>query len=149
MARPALLLTLLLLAPAHAIALEGRVVDDRSGAPIANAEVSILGLTGVVRTDKEGRFVWTPDPVPPFEVLVVLPGGRVLKPVLIEWVDGSSPLEVRVAPLVEESVTVSGSAPGIEATPASGTAMLSHRELELRQPTSLVQALENVAGVST
>ena len=81
-------------------------------------------------------------------MLVVLPGGRVLKPVLIETIDPARTLEVRVSPILEESVTVSGSAPGIEATPASGTTMLSHRELELRQPATLVQALENVAGVS-
>lgn len=141
----------LVLVPAGLLAaagLEGVVIDARTGAPIAHAEVSILGYTGTVHTDVEGRFIWTPPPVPPFEVLVVLPGGRVLKPVLIETVDPARALEVRVSPILEESVTVSGSAPGIEATPASGTTMLSHRELELRQPATLVQALENVAGVS-
>jgi hypothetical protein len=27
----------------------------------------------VQRTDTDGRFLWLPDPVPPFEVLIVLP----------------------------------------------------------------------------
>jgi hemoglobin/transferrin/lactoferrin receptor protein len=137
------------LAPVHVLALEGRVADDRSGAPIANAEVSILGYPGVTTTDKDGRFVWTPDPTPPFEVLVVLPGGRVLKPVLIEKVDPAAPIVINVAALVEESVTVSGTAPHIETTPANGTTLLSNREMAVRQPATLVQALENVAGASS
>src|SRR5512138_966633 len=52
-----------------AFALEGRVLDLRTGAAIANAEVSILGRSGSAVTDSDGRFTWKPDPAPPFEVL--------------------------------------------------------------------------------
>ena len=48
-----------------ATGLEGVVIDSRTGAPIAHAEVSILGYTGTVHTDVEGRFIWAPAPVPP------------------------------------------------------------------------------------
>lgn len=132
----------------HAFALQGRVVDQRSGAPIANAEVSVLGRPGVAITDGDGRFVWTPDPVPPFEVLVILPGGRVLKPVLVESLGQAQPLLIAVTTLVEESVTVTGSAPSIEAPSASGTTLLTARDLQARQPATLVQALETTPGVS-
>ncbi len=50
----------------------------------------MLGYPGVTTTDTDGRFTWTPDPVPPFEVLVVLAGGRVLKPVLIDKLESGA-----------------------------------------------------------
>jgi outer membrane receptor protein involved in Fe transport len=115
---------------------------------LTNAEVSILGLPGAVQTDEHGRFVWKPDPVPPFEVLVVLPGGRVLKPVLVETLAQGQPLLIEVSSVIEESLTVTGSAPSIETTAASGTTLLTAREIQTRQPTTLVQALENTAGVA-
>ncbi|HSL22239.1 MAG TPA: TonB-dependent receptor [Vicinamibacterales bacterium] len=131
-----------------ALALEGRVVDQRNGRPITNAEVSILGRPGATITDEDGRFSWKPDPVPPFEVLVVLPGGRVLKPVLVESLGQGQPLLIEVTALVEESVTVTGSAPSIEAPSASGTTLLTARDLQSRQPATLVQALETTPGVA-
>jgi outer membrane receptor protein involved in Fe transport len=142
------ILVSLLLAARPVWGLEGRVIDQRTGEPVANAELSILGLPGAVRTDEQGRFVWKPDPVPPFEMLVVLPGGRVLKPVLIETLAQGQPLQIHVTSIVEESVTVTGSAPSIEATAASGTTFLSSREIQSRQPVTLVQALENTPGVA-
>jgi outer membrane receptor protein involved in Fe transport len=132
-----------------ALALEGRIVDSRTGQPVANAEVSILGRPGVARTDADGRFRWEPDPAPPFEVLVIMAGGQHAKPVLVEAVPAGGPLTVTIEPLVEESVTVSAAAPSIVATAASGTTTVSGRDLEVRQPANLAQALETVAGVST
>ena len=41
--------TILAASAAHAGAFQGRVIDDRTGKPIANAEVSILGMTGSVK----------------------------------------------------------------------------------------------------
>lgn len=142
------LVVLLLVLATPLFALEGRVVDKRTGTPLANAEVSILGRPGTTVTDEAGRFSWRPDPVPPFEVLVVLPGGRVLRPVLVESLSQGQPLLIEVASLVEESVTVTGSAPSIEAPAASGTTLLTTRELQSRQPTTLVQALETTPGVA-
>jgi hypothetical protein len=128
LARGWLPLALVLLSAAPVLALEGRVIDQRTGTPVANAEISVLGRPGATMTDASGRFSWKPDPVPPFEVLVVLPGGRVLKPVLIESLGQGQPLLIEVTTLVEESVTVTGSAPSIEAPSARGTTLLTTRD---------------------
>lgn len=131
------------------LALDGIVIDERTGQPIAHAEVAILGRQGAVYTDGDGRFSWRPTPAVPFEIMVILPGERYTKPVLVERLPGSGPLEVRVSMLVEESVTVTGgAAPDIEATPGAATALLSGREMQTRMPANLAQVLENVAGVS-
>lgn len=144
-----LLPIILLAVAAPALALEGRVVDKSTGQPIANAEVSILGRPGAVVTDAAGRFSWRPDPTPPFEILVVLPGERYTKPVLIESLPAGGPLLVEVMPLVTETVTVTaGAAPDIETTPANATTLLTRADLDIRQPVNITQALENVAGVS-
>ncbi len=140
------LVTLLGAAPARAF--EGRVVDRATGAPVARAEVTILGLPGVTFTDAEGRFTWKPDPQPPFEILVVLPGGRFMRPVLIDTLPADGVLTIEVAPLADEAITVVGSAPSIESTPGSATTTLSRRDLVDRQPATLAETLVSVAGVS-
>ncbi|MGH9348742.1 MAG: TonB-dependent receptor, partial [Vicinamibacterales bacterium] len=141
---------LILFGFAHpALALQGLVVDRETRAPLVNAEVSILGRPGKVITDANGRFTWQPDPTPPFEVLVVLSGERYTKPVLIEAVPTDGPLVVEVSPLVSESITVTGgAAPDIQTTPGSGATLLTNADLMSRQPVNLMQALENVPGVS-
>lgn len=139
-----------LLIGADAFATEGVVIDERTGTPLARVEVTILGRPGSVYTDAEGRFSWKPDLTPPFEVLVILPGERFTKPVLVEKVPADALLEVRISPLVDETVTVTaGTAPDIEATMANATTLLPSREIQNRQPANLTQALETVAGVST
>ena len=127
-------------------AFEGRVVDAQ-GRPVVGAEITILGRAGESRTNADGRFTWVPDPPTPFEVLVVAPGGVYMKPILVERLPGGV-LELTVAPLVNEVVTVSGSAASIETSPGAGTATLTATEIQTRTPANLVQALENVAGVN-
>ena len=51
-------------------------------------------------------------------------------------------------PLLSEAVTVSGSAPGIESTPAAGTTTVSGRDVAVAAALEPVQAVENVAGVN-
>lgn len=149
MFRISTLVLLLLAVSAPAFALEGRVIDKATGNPIAGAEVSILGRPGSAMTDAEGRFFWQPDPAPPFEVLVVLRGERYTKPVLIEALPESGALEVTVEALVSEAVTVTaGAAPDIQTTPGNGATLLTRADLDIRQPVNLMQALENVPGVS-
>ena len=141
--------TVVLAVASPVFALDGRVVDARTGKPVARAEVTILGRSGAVYTDAEGRFSIKPDPVPPFEVLVILPGERFTKPVLIESLPADGPLEVRISSLVDESVTVTaGAAPDIEATSAAATSLIPSQEIVMRQPANLTQALESTAGVS-
>ena len=136
----------LFLAPTTGFAFDGRIVTAEAK-PVAGAEVTVLGHTGVARTDADGRFTWAPDPAPPFEILVIAPGGVYMKPVLVERVTGGS-LDLTVTPMVSELVTVSGSAASIETTPASATATVTSGDIQTRVPANLVQALENVAGVS-
>ena len=133
--------------PLPAFAFKGRVVDQQ-GRPVAKATVSILGRTGEATTDRDGRFEWKPDPPPPFEILVIDAGGNYSKPVIIDVLNAETELVVTVTPLVSESVMVSGSAPSIEATPGAGTTSISGRDVAVRQPTNLMQAVENVAGVN-
>lgn len=142
---PFVLICLVLASPAAAF--RGRIVDQQ-GRPVAKAIVSILGRTGEAITDPEGRFVWQPDPPTPFEIFVIDANGNYAKPVLIETLDPGQELQVTVMSLVSESVTVTGSAPSIESTPGSGTTSLSGRDVAVRQPSNLMQAIENVAGVN-
>ena len=57
---------LLLLAIASAAAaqtttrFEGRLVREDTGAPVVGATLSIVGVSGSVRTDEDGRFIWAP-----------------------------------------------------------------------------------------
>ena len=145
--RTAVFVVICLCFSAEAFAFRGRVID-RDGKPVANATVSILGRTGEAITDKEGRFVFQPDPPVPFEILVIDGAGTYSRPILIQSLDGAGELLVTIAPILNESVTVSGSAPSIESTPGSATSSLSARDVAVRQPANLMQAIENVAGVN-
>ncbi len=136
----------LLLTVAPALAFDGRVVDT-DGKPVANAVVSILGRSGEAITDADGRFEWQPDPAPPFEVLVIQANGTYMKPVLVTDL-GTAVVTIEVEALVNEAVTVSGSAPSIESTPGAGATTLSGVDIATRQPSNLIQAIETVAGVS-
>jgi hemoglobin/transferrin/lactoferrin receptor protein len=124
----------------------GRVVDEQSKKPVSGALISIAGFPGSAKTDADGNFTWEPRPATPFQVIVVLPSGQVAKPVLIEKVDG--PATIPVNALADESVTVVGAAPSIEATPAAGTTLLSQLQIARRSPEHLLQALETVPGVN-
>jgi outer membrane receptor for ferrienterochelin and colicins len=135
--------------PAAAEALEGRVIDARTRQPIAGAEVTIAGLMGSVKTDADGRFTWRPDPTPPFLIVVILPDGRVGRPIEVRSLDPAAILTVPVQAAVTEEVTVtSGVAPSIDATPGAAMTMLTSRELQQRAPANLMQAVENVPGVN-
>lgn len=121
---------------------------QKDGTPVVGAEVAVLGRTGMARTDAQGRFTWAPDPALPFELLVLLPGGRLASPVLVESLPASGSLQVVPESLAEAVTVTSGAALGIEGAPASAAAHVSGRAFEARQPANLAQALENVAGVS-
>lgn len=139
-------MTILLGCATSAVAWQAQVVLA-NGEPAAGATVVILGRTGEAVTDAAGRFEWAPDPSPPFEVLVVLQDGTYMRPVVIERLF-SGPTVLTVLSLVSEAVTVTGSAPSIESSPASAGTTVSGRDVELRQPANLIQAIENVAGVN-
>lgn len=145
-----LLIALCAATPAWASAdFRGRLIHKQDGRPIAGAEVLIVGLTGSVKTDADGRFSWNPPPATPFEVLVVLPGGRVTRPTRVATHDWSAVLTIEIESVLNEEVTVTaGVAPSIDAAAGAGMTMLTARDIALRLPSNLNQALENVPGVS-
>ena len=55
--------------------IDGRLVDARGGAPVAGAEITIVGRSGSVRTDALGRFQWPAIPPLPIDVIAVWEGG--------------------------------------------------------------------------
>lgn len=128
--------------------MSGRLVDARSGSPIANARIAIVGERGSVRTDDRGRFEWPVTPPLPVLVIVVLPDGRVARPIHVAPAGGVRELTLRVEPALAESVVVTGAAPTIDSPAASATTLLTRGELELRHPATVSQALDGVPGVS-
>jgi hemoglobin/transferrin/lactoferrin receptor protein len=128
-------------------ALEARLVHEGSESPVAGATVSVAGTTVTALTDAEGRFSLVPAPSIPFQLLVVLAGGQVARPVLVDE-RPDSVLTIAVAALADEAISVLGAAPSIDAAPASATTVLSATQLASRSPENLMQALETVPGVS-
>ena len=143
------LLFFFLAAACPSFALEGRVVDP-DGKPIMGALVSLLDHTGAARTDRDGRFVWTPDPSLPFYVLIVLPAGTYMAPVYVEALPDAGPLLIIVEALVSESVMVSGgAAPNIEAPPGSATTSFPEETIQERHSARLTDVIQNVPGAGS
>jgi iron complex outermembrane receptor protein len=127
--------------------LEARLVDAASRTPIAGASVSVAGLAGSTRTNADGRFRWAPRPPVPFQIIVVLAGGQVTRPVMVETVPTGT-LSIAIGALADEAITVLGAAPSIATAPASAATLLSGTHVAQRHPENLMQALETVPGIS-
>jgi outer membrane receptor protein involved in Fe transport len=131
------------------LALEGRLrLDD--GSPAAGYEVSVSGrpAAGSVRTDREGSFRLTPDPVAPFALVVTGPGGAVFAPIEVREAPAGE-LQATLAAAYSESVTVaSGVAATIEAPAAAATVTLTRADIEARRPQHVADSLQGVAGAS-
>ena len=126
---------------------DGRLVYETTGAPVPGASVTVVGISDSTRTDDNGRFTLAPAPQAPFQLIVVLPGGQVARPVLVDSVvDGTATIEVKA--LADEAVTVLGAAPSVETTPGSATTVLSATQIAQRNPENLMQALETVPGTN-
>lgn len=140
----------LLLAAAAASAqtrFEGRLVHDAGGDPVAGATVSIVGVSGSARTDKDGRFTWAPAPQLPFQVIVVLSGGEVAQPLIVRALQPGTTV-IRIKAVLDEALTVLGAAPSINRAPASAATVLSGTQIAQRNPENLMQALETVPGIN-
>ena len=108
--------------------------------------MTIGGIPGSVRTDADGKFTFEPSPTPPFQVVVVLAAGQVARPVLITAIDTEATIKVNA--LADESVTVVGAAPSIDAAPGAATTLLSNLQITRRAPENLMQVLETVPGIN-
>ena len=129
--------------------MDGRLVDARSGTPIAGAEITIVGQRGSVRTGHDGRFRWPITPPMPVLLVAVLPDGRVARPIQLTSANDARELTIDADATLSESVVVTGAAPTIDISPAASTTLLTSRDLEMRHPSTLSQALDVVPGVST
>jgi len=126
---------------------QGRILNDATGDPVAGAAVSIVGVTGSVRTDADGKFTWAPAPNTPFQIVVVLANGAVAQPVIVESLtDGAA--TIRIKSVADEAVTVLGAAPSITTAPGTATTVLSGSQIRQRNPENLMQALETVPGIN-
>jgi hemoglobin/transferrin/lactoferrin receptor protein len=126
---------------------DGVLVQESTGAPVAGALVSIVGMSGSVRTDNDGRFTWSPAPQVPFQVIVILAGGQVARPIVVNTLQ-ESVTSIPIRALTDEAVTVLGAAPSINTTSVSATTVLSGTQIAQRNPENLMQALETVPGVN-
>lgn len=143
------LLVLSLIVACPVAAFEGKVVDQ-NGDPVRGADVAILGSAGNARTDQNGRFTWISDPPTPFEVLIVLPNGTYMSPVVVSEIPESGAITLRVEPLLSESVMVtSGAAPSIDASPGSAMTLVPQEDIAVRHPATLTDVIANVPGASS
>jgi len=126
----------------------GVVVEAGSGHPVADASVAIVGVPGSVRTGQDGRFIWPVLPVPPFVVMVLRADGRAARPVRLSTIEPSAEVRIEIDPAWSETLTVRGTAPDIAVSAGASTSSETAAGLALRQPVTMAQALENVAGVS-
>ena len=137
-----------LMVPGFATPVAGRVLDARTGAPIIGAEIVIVGQPGSVRSDDAGRFRWPLAPQMPIDVIVLLPDGRVARPIRLTVIDDTKELTLTLDPIVTELVAVTGAAPTIDAALGAATTLVTAADLQLRHPLTVSQALETVPGVS-
>ncbi len=133
-----------LLFTASAFAFDSRLIDAQ-GRPVAGAEVSVVGQTGSVRTDADGRFSIKPDPRLPATLIVIDSRGHIYPPVRVE----TRPGEIRLEAAFRETVTVTtGAAPNIEATPAAAPVVVGQEEIEQRKPAHLAEVIAAVPGIA-
>ena len=126
---------------------EGRVLNDATGNPVAGASVSVVGVTGSVRTDGDGKFTWAPAPNTPFQLIIVLANGAVAQPVIVDSLPNGA-ATIRIKSVADEAVTVLGAAPSITTAPATASTVLSGSQVRQRNPENLMQALETVPGIN-
>jgi hypothetical protein len=133
---------------APASALRGTVIDARSRAPIANADVSIVGQRGSARTGPDGTFEWALPVAPPLVFVVILPDGRVSRPVHVPTLDEPAGIRLLVESAVAESVDVTGAAPAIDVSAGASTSLLTAADISIRHAMTVGEMLENIPGVS-
>lgn len=124
-------------------------LERPDGAPAAGFDVAVVGRSGSVRADEAGRFGLEPDPVPPFVLVATSPDGQVFAPLEIEPPGVEEGATLRLLDTARDAVTVvAGVAPGLDASPAASSTVLTGEELEQRRPVRLFDALAGVPGAS-
>jgi len=135
----------LVLATPRAEAIDLRL-RDLQGKPLAFAQVRVEGRAGTAIADREGRVVITPDPVPPFDVLISAADGVLLPPVRVSTLPAGGVLDLTVPRGADESVDVLGATSDAIVAPAAALTVLGRSDLDLRLPPRLAQAIETIPG---
>jgi outer membrane cobalamin receptor len=146
------LVFLIAVASAAAETLQGRVLDP-AGRPVASAEVLLLRgqtVAASARTTADGRY--GPVTVAPgrYDVVVVAPGLR-LAPMAVDITTGSAvtrDLRLTLAALQESVIVSAAHVDTTTSRSASSTSVITRRELEQLQASSLMDALRVVPGIN-
>lgn len=127
-------------------AFEGTLLEpDQS--PMSRARVSVVGHAGTGVTGADGHFELTPDPQPPFQLLVTRADGVTLRPILVESLPTDVALVIVVPPELDEAITVVGGLIAeLEIPPAAADTLLGRGDLQQRTPERLYDAVENIPG---
>lgn len=128
-------------------AFDGRIVDEE-GRAVAGARVTLVGRPGMVVADGDGRFSLSPDPQPPFVLVVARADGVAFAPLTVAEVPPGQVLILAVKPLGGTITVLSGAPPDLEVPPAAAATVLGRAEIEERISPDLAAALGEVAGVS-
>ena len=130
--KPIAVFTLLALSvAAPGWALRGRVIDARSQAPVANAEITIVGQRGSVRSGPDGAFEWELPAEGPFVFIVILPDGFVSRAIRVTNLDDKSSVTLVVEGAVAESVDVTGAAPAIDVSAGASASVVTAADARL------------------
>ncbi len=129
-----------------ALSFEGRVLGP-DGKPVAGARIQVLGRPGTTVSDRDGRFTLQPDPKPPFDLLVSLPDGVAVRPIPVDALPATGPLELRTELAFADEVTiVSGAAADLELPPAAAFNLTGRADIVQRGPQNLADITENIPG---
>ena len=128
----------------------GVVIDGRSRAPIAGAEVTFLGYRGAERTDAAGHFRWAAPPPPaPVTIILILPDGRLARPIRMPSWDSAGRSDSGRGGRRHRSRHDRRRRADHRQRPGRVDDVLCRAPTSTqRAPATLSQALENVPGVS-
>ena len=129
-------------------AFTGLVIDARDNTPVANAEVTVVGQRGSVRTAADGSFRWPLGAPLPLIFVVILQNGIVCRPIHVTAFSEASRVTLIVEPAMAASMEVTGAAPAIDVAPGASTSLVTAADVTLRHPSTLGGVLENIPGVS-
>jgi iron complex outermembrane receptor protein len=116
---------------------------DPGGEPLDGVRVSVQGRTGSTVTAEDGGFRLVPEPAPPFRLVVLDEGGRLLGTVDVES-DGR--VLVMVPASVENVRVLREIAPSTKVPPAAAATTLSREERSRTAPAHLVDVLDEMPG---
>ena len=132
---------ILVLMSAPLAALDG-VVLSATGDPLPGGQGPDTRASRSAVAGPDGRFHFDWNPTPPFDVLISRPDGVALRPIHVAALP-TGLLELRIAPVLAEEVTViSGSAPDIELPLAAAFTLSGRADLDQRAPVQLYEVLE-------